>query len=957
MADIDHFPSEAARLAAILKATGAALYEWNIQTGEARVNDPWAQLTGHLLADLGEVRFTTGLPYAHPDDRAAAGRIIDHALATDPTRPFEVRFRKQHAAGHWVWIQTRLCVTTTTADGRPEWLSAVQMDITDQKRKENALRKSEAMLAKTGEVAGVGGWDIDLLTGAASWTDQTCRIHGIEPPYQPDLETSLDFYAPESRPLIEAAVKAGMTSGTPWDLELQLIRIDGTRIHVRAVGVVEFDGKIPVRMYGAFQDISARVAQDQALRNEQKRVALATRSGGIGIWAYDPVTGTATWDDQMYRLFGLDPSLRQDPGLAWRRSVHPDDLARLADQIELTGRHGARVDTEYRVIWPDGSIRHIRAIADRTDTHDPALIGVNWDVTEIRNLTAELADQHQLMRVTLRSIGDAVITTDADGAVTWMNPVAEALTGWDMAEAMGRPMAQVFKILNETTLLPVESPVETCLKGGVSVGLAAGTILISRSGQHYGIEDSAAPIRDDQGHIHGVVLVFHDVTVERQRSGEMTYRATHDVLTGTKNRTEFELRLKRLLQQSAEDHSEHAMMYLDLDQFKLVNDACGHSAGDEVLQQVTRIFAETVRTRDMIARIGGDEFGIILDHCNVEKAAQIAQTICDKLELYRYSQGDRRFRIGASIGVVPIDARWSTVEVMIQTADGSCAIAKESGRNRVQVWQDSTAALRIRQGEVHWAGRLEQALDEDRLTLFAQPLRALDPQDTGVHVEVLVRLVEADGTLVLPGVFMPSAERFNLATRLDRWVLKHALGFMAGLADPDTFTTVSINLSGRSIGDRAFHRHAVDVLSAAGPAICSRISLEITETAAVANIADASYFIEQVHALGVRVALDDFGAGAASFGYLRALRVDSLKIDGQFIQGLKSDPLSAVTVKCFVDLARIIGIPTVAEFVDQPDTLAAVQALGIDFAQGFLIATPLPLPLLVENLAPKLRTA
>ena len=931
------------RLAAILDATGAATFEWNLQTDAARVNENWASLTGHKLNDFPEVRLNREFLTLHPDDRANAIAILDQSLASDITQPFEIKYRKQHADGHWIWLLTRFRVTTTTADGKPEWISAVQIDISDQKRQEAALRTSESLLTKTGEVAGVGGWNVDLLTGVLTWTDQTCRIHGIEPPFHPNVEEAIAYYAPASQPIIEAALKTAMECGTGWDLELQLIRVDGVMVWVRAVGAVEFEGNIPIRIYGAFQDISARRTQEQALIDEKARVVLATKSGGIGIWDFNAQTQLATWDDQMYRLFGADPALRKDPSIIWARAMHPDDIKRVEAESAFARKHRTRVETEFRVLWPDGSMHHLRSMADQSKDMIGSLIGVTWDVTAIRSLTAELAEQHQLMRVTMRSIGDAVITTDAKGNITWMNPVAEALTGWTSELARTRPMAQVFNILNEATLLPAQSPVATCLAGGVSVGLAAGTILISRTGEQFGIEDSAAPIKDDNGTVLGVVLVFHDVTAERRLSGEMTYRATHDALTGVKNRTEFELRLKRLLQQSAEDHSSHAMMFIDLDQFKLVNDACGHSAGDEVLQQVTRIFAETVRSRDQIARIGGDEFGVILEHCSVEKAATLAQTICDKMDNYRYSHGDRRFRIGASIGLIPVDSRWPSVAAMIQTADASCAIAKDSGRNRVQIWQDSAAALKLRQSEVHWASRLEQALDEDRFVLFAQSIQALGAKVPGIHAELLVRMVDIDGTLILPGVFMPSAERFNLVTRIDRWVLKHAVGFMAGLPDLAPVATISINLSGRSIGDRAFHRHVVSVLDAAGPAICSRLSLEITETAAVANIADAALFIEQVHARGARVALDDFGAGAASFGYLRALRVDWLKIDGQFIQGIQDDPLSKVAVTCFVELARILGIPTIAEFVDHPDVLMSVRELGIDFAQGYLIARPAPL--------------
>ena len=934
---------ERSQLSAILAATGAATFEWNLQTNAARVGEGWARITGHHLNQIGEVEFTPDFLELHPDDRAGAVASFHQSLASDINQPFEMTYRKPHADGHWVWVLTRFRVTTVTPDGKPEWMSAVQIDISEQKQQETALQRSEAFVAKTGEVAGVGGWSIDLLTGVLTWTDHTCRIHGIEPPYQPNLEGALDFYAPSSRPMIEAAVKAGMEHGTPWDLELELVRVDGQKIWVRAVGAVDFEGNIPVRLYGAFQDISARMAQEQALIAEKARVLLATKSGGIGIWDFNANTGCGTWDAQIYQLFGLDPTTPEDRQALWLRAVHPDDIALVEANVIQAVAQNRRIETEFRVIWPDGSLHYLRSVAEPVTDRPGTMIGINWDVTDIRNLTAELAEQHEMMRVTMRSIGDAVITTDAAGRVTWMNPVAEQMTGWTADQSRGQPMAAVFNIRDELTQLPARCPVDICLTGTAPAGPVDGITLLSRNGDTYGIEESAALIRDDHGLVLGVVLVFHDVTAERRLRSEMTYRATHDGLTGVQNRTEFELRLGRLLQQSAADHSTHALMFIDLDQFKLVNDACGHAAGDEVLQQAARIFAETIRSRDLIARVGGDEFGIVLEDCSIETAAEIARSICDKMDAYRYSHGDRRFRIGASIGLVPVDSRWPNVAAMIQMADASCAIAKDSGRNRVQIWQDSAAALKVRQGEVHWASRLETALDEDRFVLFAQPFAALTDTSPGLHAELLIRLVDTDGTLILPGVFMPSAERFNLATPIDRWVLQRTIQVLTDLGDLAFINTISINVSGRSIGDRAFHRYAVALLQTAGPEICSRLSLEITETAAVANVADAALFIEQVHALQVRVALDDFGAGAASFGYLRALKVDSLKIDGQFIKGLQTDPISNVTVKCFIELARILGISTVAEFVDQPDLLAAVKALGIDFAQGYLIAKPQPL--------------
>ncbi len=385
------------------------------------------------------------------------------------------------------------------------------------------------------------------------------------------------------------------------------------------------------------------------------------------------------------------------------------------------------------------------------------------------------------------------------------------------------------------------------------------------------------------------------------------------------------------------------MMYIDLDQFKLVNDACGHAVGDELLQQVSKLLTAAVRDRDTLARLGGDEFGVILEHCTAEQAQRVAQQICDRMDDFRFIHDARRFRIGTSIGLVPVDRRWASTEAILQAADTSCYAAKEAGRNRVHAWFDTDLAMRARHGEMQWTTRIEHALDEDRFVLHAQRIQPLVGESAGIHAEVLLRMLDADGSLIAPGAFLPAAERFHLASRIDRWVLRHCVAWLQSLAAPQQIASLSVNLSGQSVGDRSFHRGALELLAQAGAGICHRLCLEITETAAVTNLADAALFIEQVRAVGVRVALDDFGAGASSFGYLKTMPVDFLKIDGQFIRDLITDPLDEAAVRCFADVARVVGMQTVAECVDKPEVLARLRVIGIDFAQGFLIHRPEPI--------------
>jgi diguanylate cyclase len=713
---------------------------------------------------------------------------------------------------------------------------------------------------------------------------------------------------------------------------------------------------VPIRLVGAFQDISDKIAHRLAIKEVNDRVALATESGGIGIWELDIGKDELIWDARMYQLFGDTSGGRASPALLWNQRVHPDDLPGLREAIRQATLGDRLLDRDYRIVLDDGRTRHLRGTARAMrDAHGQPirLMGAAWDITELRELAASLAEDRLMLSVTLESIGDAVITTDARGRITWLNPVAERLTGWTSLEAIGRALTQVFHVVDERTREPASDPVKECLEQGRRVAGANHTLLLSRNGEEFGIRESIAPIRRDDGTVLGTVLVFHDVSEQRRLSGEMRWRATHDELTGLVNRSEFEARLGRLLE-AAQDGGEHALLYIDLDQFKLVNDACGHAVGDQLLQQMARMLTDSVRTRDTIGRLGGDEFAILMERCTVDQAQRVAQKLCDRMDDFRFVHEDRRFRIGMSIGLVPVDRRWQTTAAIQQAADTACYAAKEAGRNRVHTWFDTDTAMRERQYEMQWVTRIENALDEDGFVLYAQrltPLKGEPSATAGVHAEVLLRMRQGDGPLVAPGAFLPAAERFHLASRIDRWVLRHVVDWMTALEDPSRIELLSVNLSGQSVGDRTFHRWALELLAKAGPRLCGALCLEITETAAVTNIADAAVFIDQVREHGVKVALDDFGAGAASFGYLKTLRVDTLKIDGQFVRDLVEDPLDEVAVRCFADVAKVMGLTTVAEFVDKPAVLERLHAMGVDFAQGFLMHEPAPIGELIEPVA------
>ncbi len=560
-------------------------------------------------------------------------------------------------------------------------------------------------------------------------------------------------------------------------------------------------------------------------------------------------------------------------------------------------------------------------------------------------MARELEAEHELLCITLHSIGDGVITTDRQGHVALMNGVAEQLTGWLQREARGRPVDQIFSIVHQQSRRTIQNPAERCLAEHRVVGLPNNTLLISRDGGEYLIEDSAAPIRNRFNEIVGAVIVFHDVTEQRRKIDEAyAFSATHDALTGLINSTEFNLRVARTLKLCQYDSSlRHCLLLVDLDQFKLANDACGHDVGDRVLQNTATMIEKCVRAGDTLARLGGDEFAILLENCTVRAGQLVAQAICERMDNYRFIHDQHRFRIGASIGLVEFDGSWTSSATLLQAADSACMAAKEAGRNRVHTYfQASETIARERQGVANWATRLDEAMEMDQFILYGQRIEPLQDEQLRPSLEVLLRLRDENGQLVPPGAFIPAAERYHIAARLDLWVLDKTIDFLTQCTHLERYDKISINLSGQSIGDKRIHERLIESVGRSRD-LAQRLCFEITETSAIRNIEDAITIIDELKQLGVRFALDDFGSGSSSFGYLKALPVDYLKIDGQFVRNLPTDLVDVATVRCIADMASLLHKETIAEFVETDAALALLKSLGVDYVQGFLLHKPEPL--------------
>ena len=620
---------------------------------------------------------------------------------------------------------------------------------------------------------------------------------------------------------------------------------------------------------------------------------------------------------------------------------NPADRAEFARRVEAEGEIR---DAEFLMRRRDGqqlvileNARPRRDAAGRIVGYE----GTIADITGRKRAEQAMFAEKERAQVTLQSIGDAVITTDADGRIEYINPIAESLTAWSLVEARGQPIGAVLRLVNELTREPIENSVSGALGRSGPGAPRDHAVLITRSGSEVAIQESSAPICDRGGQVIGAVVVFHDVTKERRLKRALSWQASHDALTGLINRREFDNRLHAALLSAQRGEGSYALLYIDLDQFKVVNDTCGHPAGDRLLRDVTGLLHSRVRASDTIARLGGDEFGVLLEGCTLEQATRIAEGVRQAIRDFRFAWGTSTLSVGASIGIVQIRADTENVANVMSAADIACYAAKDAGRNRIHVYEADGVSARHR--EMHWVARVTRAAEDNRLELFFQPIMALSgaEPERGFH-ELTVRLRDDDGVLVPPSEFIPAAERYNVMSVLDRWVVGQAIELLRERQRRgQQLPLLAVNLSGTSLNEQSF----VDfVLQSVGdPQIAAALCFEITETAAVTSLSNARYLMAELKGRGCKFSLDDFGTGVSSFVYLKTLPVDYLKIDGQFINHIAQDPINRSMVEAIGKVGRALGIATIAECVESETVLAELRRIGVDFAQGFHLAHPHPI--------------
>jgi diguanylate cyclase (GGDEF)-like protein/PAS domain S-box-containing protein len=686
--------------------------------------------------------------------------------------------------------------------------------------------------------------------------------------------------------------------------------------------------------------IERRLAEE-ALRSSESKFRGLFESIAEGVYQSTRDGRVLSVNPAYLHIFGFESAeevyaLPNVAALYWDPADRAEFVRRLdaEDEIRNAEYLARRRDGQQLVILENS--RALRDASGRVIGYE----GTINDITERKRAEQAVFAEKERAQVTLQSIGDAVISTSAEGRIEYMNPVAESLTGWTMEESRNRPIVEVLNLINEVSREPIGNPLLRALGREEGAPAVDHSVLVTRSGQEVAIQESAAPISDRQGRIIGAVIVFHDVTKERRLRRALSYQASHDALTGLINRREFDNRLHAAVVNAQRGKGCYALLYIDLDQFKVVNDTCGHQAGDRLLRDVTGLLQTRVRASDTIARLGGDEFGVLLENCTLEQAARLADGVRQGIRDYRFVWGATTLSVGASVGVVEIKQDTENVANVMSAADIACYAAKDEGRNRIHVYDASGISNRHR--EMHWVARVTRAAEENRLELFFQPIAAIGSQSMPSFHELTVKLRGDDDELVQPSEFIPAAERYNVMSIIDRWVVKQAVALLEerrrrGVALP----MLAVNVSGTSFNEQSFVELVMQTVG--DPVIASALCFEITETAAVTNLSNAIYFMRELKARGCRFSLDDFGTGLSSFMYLKTLPVDFLKIDGQFIGQIASDPVDRSMVEAISKVGRALGIATVAECVESAAVLEELRRIGVDFAQGYFVARPLPI--------------
>ena len=908
------------------------VWETDAQLRYCYVSARFEQVTGQRIADrLGRRRYEPGDVIGDPD------ALAEHLAVLHAHQPFrDFRYSRISSDGRARWFST---------SGKPIFDAAGDFlgyrgsarDITPEVEAAEAVRDSEERFR-------------NLIEGSIQGI---CIHRDMAPVFVNQAFAQMFGYAgPEAimalgtiEPLFDSgelervrAYNVQRRAGDPVPelYEFEGVRADGTLIVVQNVARrVSWMGQQAVQatMVDVTQRrLAERRAQadkqfiDDALDSLPGVFYLIAADGRMLRWnrAFEQESGYAA--DEIACMRSTDFFEGPDKALISERVAHALDAGDAVAEARFVAKDGRRMPYFFtgRRLMVDG---------------EPCIVGMGLNIADLKQAEAALRESEARFRTLYDDNPSMYMTVDEQGVIRSVNRFGADQLGYRVDELVGARVEVLYPASEHEAL---HRFLKRCL---AHPGQAQRGELPRhrKDGGRLWVRETARAQHTPDGTLL-ILMVGEDVSEARDLSQQLEFQASHDGLTGLVNRRAFELRLEHAIASAREQGFEHALCYLDLDQFKVVNDTCGHMAGDELLRQIGSVLQRCTRGRDTLARLGGDEFAVLMERCPLEQARLIAERIKTELHEYRFVWGEYSFRVGASIGVVPIRPDSPGIAHLLGRADNACYIAKEQGRNRVHVYHDDDVEVARRSGEMQWVARLDAALDAGRFRLARQPIMAIGGEQTGEHYEVLLRMVDENGALISPGAFLPAAERYGVAPRLDRWVVEQTLERLAGA--PDAFASLylcSINLSGQSLSDAPFLEHVRTLIGRSGVPP-DKLCFEITETAAIANMAAAHRFIASLRELGCHFALDDFGSGLSSFAYLKSLPVDFIKIDGMFVKDIVEDPIDLAMVTAINRIGQVMGKRTIAEFVESEAVVGLLREIGVDFAQGYHIGVPQPFP-------------
>ncbi len=632
-----------------------------------------------------------------------------------------------------------------------------------------------------------------------------------------------------------------------------------------------------------------------------------------------------------------------DDPLFWINNIHPDDRNNAVNTLQRM-EIGKKNSVEYRFRKKNGDYfwvldQYVTFLIDGLPNKH--ILGSWMDIDERKRSEYELKKLSQA----IKQSPSAVIITNKNGIIEYVNPVFVEMTGYESEEILGKNTeilnvtdnnSKIFKDMHKTV---------------ASEGLWRGEIKsVKKDGTIYWSRLSISAIKDETNKVSHYISIQEDISSEYQLKQKLTYQATHDALTGLVNRDAFEDKIKHVLSDARATYSTHAMSYLDLDKFKLVNDTCGHAAGDELLRQLSIILKDRLRSSDVLARIGGDEFAVLMEHCSMENAEKVAISLRDAVREFRFCWDNKTFNIGVSIGLVPLNFETTDYAEAMKQADTACYAAKNLGGNRIHIYHHDDKELAKMHGEMVWVERIYKALDEDRICLYAQRIVPRNKKYDVCFIEILLRIIDEDGSIVSPGEFLPAAERYNIATKIDTRVFSLVSKIIGKNSEklPEG-VRFFVNLSGHTISDVEYHDFILDQFSE-NKIDPNRICFEITESAAITNMSMATLFISKMKSFGCHFALDDFGSGLSSFGYLKSLPVDYIKIDGMFVKDIIDDEIDRAMVRSINEIGHVMGKQTIAEYVENAAIKNLLETIGVDYLQGYGISKPVAVEEIIKTI-------